>query len=88
MRFIFALACITVILFQLTTAFPHPDRLRRGPVDLSGLTGPGGMSFICICPPCPIQPIVLPPIDWETILAGIAQWNQQQAESSALPRDP
>ncbi|CAF4438828.1 unnamed protein product, partial [Adineta steineri] len=52
MRFIFAIICVLVVVVGLSTAFPHHDRMRRGPIDLTGLTGPGGMSFICVFQPC------------------------------------
>ena len=85
MRFILAIVCLMVLAVELSTAFPQHDRARRGPVDLSGLTGPGGMSFICIFPPCPVQPIVFPTtIDWDAIHASIAQWNKEQEELSSL----
>ncbi|CAF1500570.1 unnamed protein product [Rotaria sordida] len=82
MRFFFIVVCIIAVILRLTTGLPH-DRMRRGPVDLSGLTGNGGMSFICVFPPCPVQPLVLPSMvdwDWDAIHASIAQWNKEQEE--------
>jgi hypothetical protein len=88
MRFIFIVVCIIAIVLRLTTALPHYDRVRRGPVDLSGLTGNGGMSSICIFQPCSVQPIVLPAtIDWDAVFASIAQWNQEQEELSSSKTD-
>ncbi|CAF0927625.1 unnamed protein product [Adineta steineri] len=85
MRFIFAIICVLVAVVGLSTAFPHHDRMRRGPIDLSGLTGPGGMSFICVFPPCQVQPIVFPTtIDWDALHASIALWNKEQEELSLL----
>lgn len=85
MRLLIALACTLAAIFHVAIALPHHDRTARGPIDLSGLTGPGGMSFICIFPPCPVQPIVLPPIDWEALLASLAELNLQQL--SLTPTD-
>jgi hypothetical protein len=81
MRFIFTIVCLIAAILSLTTALPaNHDRMRRGPVDLSGLTG-GGMSFICVFAPCPVQQLVFPStIDWDAIHASIAQWNKDQEE--------
>jgi hypothetical protein len=88
MRFMITVVSIMVVIFGLSTALPHHDRMRRGPVDLSGLTGSGGMSFICVFPPCPVQQIVLPPtLDWDAIHASIAQWNAEQEQLSLLQTD-
>lgn len=85
MRFILTIVCIIVGIAGLATAFPQHSRMRRGPIDLSGLTGPGGMSFICIFPPCPVQPIIFPTtIDWDALHASIAQWNKEQEELALL----
>ena len=85
MRFILTILCIIVLIAGLAIAFPQHSRIRRGPVDLSGLTGPGGMSFICIFPPCPVQPIIFPTtIDWDALHASIAQWNKEQEELALL----
>ncbi|UJR17500.1 hypothetical protein I4U23_004395 [Adineta vaga] len=85
MRFIVTIISIIMLVVALSTAFPQHQRMRRGPIDLSGLTAPGGMSLICIFPPCPVQPIVFPiNIDWDALHASIAQWNKEQEQLALL----
>ncbi|CAF5157243.1 unnamed protein product [Rotaria sp. Silwood1] len=79
MRFLTVIALVLSLTTALWSSSAYTlDRTRRGPVDLSGLTG--ALPFICVFPPCPVPNFQLPPIDWAAVQAQIDQWNKEQEQ--------
>lgn len=69
----------TCVCSSLCSAALPPQRgMHRGPFDLSIFDNLDPSLFLCVFPPCPAEPIVIPPIDWTAVLAGLGQLNVEQ----------